>query len=51
MFQAIKGYLRKPDTAWFFHSFACWLTLWVYGRETILAQFKKSELSREDWRQ
>lgn len=50
-FQALKGYLKKPDLAWFFHPLACWLTLWVYGTETILAKIKKTEMSRADWGQ
>jgi glycosyltransferase involved in cell wall biosynthesis len=33
--QAIKGYLKKQDTAWFFHALACWITLVVYTFETI----------------
>jgi len=29
--QALKGYCRKRDSAWFFHPIACFLTLWIYG--------------------
>ena len=29
--QAIKGYIKRPDNAWFFHIIACWITLLVYG--------------------
>lgn len=49
--QSIKGYLRKPDRAWFFHPLACLMTLWLYGTETILAKFKTAEMDREEWRQ
>jgi len=28
--QATKGYMKKPDRAWFFHVPACWITLIVY---------------------
>ena len=49
--QAIYGYIKKPDLAWFFHPLACWITLWEYGWGYILGIFKKSELSRKDWRQ
>lgn len=50
--QSIKGYIEKPDLkVWLFHPLACLITLWVYGSETILARFKKSEMSRKDWRQ
>ena len=29
--QAIIGFLRKKDLAWFFHPIACWLTLIIYS--------------------
>jgi hypothetical protein len=51
IYQAIKGYLRKPDPAWLFHPLACWLTLWIYASETILALFRRAEMSREEWSQ
>lgn len=51
IYQTIKGYFKKPDRAWFFHPLACLITLWLYGSETILAQFKRTEMSREKWRQ
>lgn len=51
VFQSLKGYFKKPDRAWFFHPPACLITLWVYGRETIRAFFKKEEFSRERWSQ
>lgn len=51
LFQAIKGYIKKPDRAWLFHPLACLLTLWLYGSETILSKFKKTEMNREAWKQ
>lgn len=30
-YQSLKGYLGKPDAAWFFHPLACGITLLVYG--------------------
>jgi len=51
IFQSIKGYLKKPDSAWFFHPWFCLTTLWIYSTETILAKFKTSEMSREGWKQ
>ena len=51
IFQVIKGYFKKKDTAWFFHPLACWITLWEYGWGYIFGFFKKSEISREGWRQ
>ena len=29
--QAIKGFIRKPDWVWIFHPIVCWLTLFIYG--------------------
>ena len=28
--QAVRGYMKKQDVAWFFHILACWITLVVY---------------------
>lgn len=50
-YQAVRGYSKKPDTAWFFHPLACWITLLVYGLGTIESRFKTEPLSRKDWRQ
>jgi len=49
--QTIKGYLRKPDPAWFFHPIACWITLGTYGLGTIKGLFKQQITSRERWHQ
>lgn len=51
IFQAIRGYIKKPDRAWFFHPIACLITLWVYSTETILALFTTKEMSRQKWSQ
>lgn len=51
LFQTFRSYLRKPDRAWLFHPFACWLTLWVYALETILAKYKPRKMSRKNWSQ
>jgi len=51
IFQSLKGYIRKPDTAWFFHILACEITLWEYGWGTIMSIFKNEEISRENWKQ
>ncbi|MFA6561643.1 MAG: glycosyltransferase [Verrucomicrobiia bacterium] len=52
LWQSLRGYLRQPDVAWFFHPVACWITLWQYGWGRIGALFiKRGELSRADWRQ
>ena len=49
--QAIVGFLKKADFAWFFHPVACWITLWEYGWGRIGGYFKTAELSREGWGQ
>jgi len=51
VYQSVKGCLRKPDTAWFFHPIACWVTLWIYGEEVILAKLRKPKIERKKWRQ
>jgi glycosyltransferase involved in cell wall biosynthesis len=47
----IRGYLRKPDRAWWFHLAACWTTLIVYGTGRILALFpsRNTILNRDNW--
>ncbi len=37
--QAIKGYCRKQDKAWFFHPLACFITLSVYASLTLRNRF------------
>ena len=49
--QAIVGFLKKADFAWFFHPVACWITLLEYGWGRIGGYFKTAELSREGWGQ
>lgn len=51
IYQMIKGFIKKPDTAWFFHPLACEVTLWEYGFGTLKGIFKKEEASREGWKQ
>ena len=51
MIQAVVGYIRKPDPAWLFHIFACWITLVVYSLETIRSVFIKEEFNRRNWKQ
>lgn len=50
-FHSIKGYSKKADIAWFFHPLACEITLWEYGWGMLRGQFKRSEESRENWKQ
>jgi len=51
IFQSIKGYIRKHDRAWLFHPFSCLITLWVYGKESVLAIFKTGQMDRKKWTQ
>ncbi len=51
LIQALTGYKRKKDWVWFFHPVACWLTLIVYGVETVKLPFTKGILNRKDWKQ
>lgn len=52
LIDSIRGYLRLPDPAWFFHPLACFLSLWIYFLVTI--KFKLNllrPLKRNQWRQ
>lgn len=51
IFQSVKGYIKKPDIAWFFHPIACWITLWEYGLGRVVGIFAVGELRREGWGQ
>lgn len=50
--QALWGFMRKPDLAWFFHPIACVITLVVYATETVRAALGRTRLyDRGAWRQ
>jgi hypothetical protein len=49
--QSVKGYLKKPDLAWFFHPLACWFTFVIYGWGKIGSILKTEEMTREKWKQ
>lgn len=49
--QSVIGYRRKPDPAWFFHAPACWITLLVYGWETVRGKFSSEMHRRVKWSQ
>jgi len=51
LWQAVRGALRKPDRAWFFHPLACWLTLWIYATGMIRARFSRKAMDRTGWQQ
>lgn len=50
-FQSLKGYLKKKDSAWFFHPLACWITLVIYTEGRIASYFSVKEMDREGWKQ
>lgn len=50
-YQSVKGHLKKPDIAWFFHPLACWITLLVYGWATVRSIFKTRIYDRNGWTQ
>jgi hypothetical protein len=47
--QAVKGYAKKRDIAWFFHIPACLLTFIVYVLSGIQSLFISKPLSRDKW--
>jgi len=50
--QTIKGYSRQNDRAWLFHPLACWITLWIYGINSIGNRFRPPRLAdRSHWSQ
>jgi hypothetical protein len=49
-FQATKGWFKTKDLAWFFHPVACWLTLLVYGFNTVKSLFSSVKIEdRKNW--
>ncbi len=48
--QAAVGYLHKPDRAWLFHPFACWITLLVYSYGTLRSLVVSQAQDRTNWR-
>lgn len=52
IFDSFRGFIHKPDLAWFFHPLACWLTLINYS--VIYLRFYLGNLgqtNRENWKQ
>lgn len=49
--QAVLGYSKKKDLAWFFHPLACEITLFEYTFGVLGSFFKKSEANRNAWSQ
>lgn len=51
LLQSLRGFLRRPDSAWFFHPVACWITLYVYGWGRLKGLFRTGIRNREGWSQ
>jgi glycosyltransferase involved in cell wall biosynthesis len=51
VYQAMKGYLRKADSAWLLHVPACIITLVVYCYGYIEGRVRPREQERSRWRQ
>ena len=49
--QALYGFYKKNDFAWFFHPLACEITLCEYGWVVLTSIFRKEELCRSGWKQ
>ncbi len=49
--QAVVGFCRKPDRAWFYHVPVCWITLWTYGIGAVrkLLGFRQAPVARDSW--
>lgn len=52
LFDIARGYLRKPDSAWFFHIPACYLTLYIYSINFIKHKLNLIKpIDRKNWGQ
>lgn len=51
LWQSVRGYMYKPDRAWWFHPLACWITLWEYSKGTLMSFFRTAEYDRSEWKQ
>jgi len=52
LFDTIRGFIKKPDSAWFFHPLACIITSYCYGLVTIKHQLGLlTPLNRHKWQQ
>jgi len=49
LIQAIIGYIRKRDRAWFFHIPACILTFYIYSLASLQNIFVNKPFNRSNW--
>ncbi|MFA4827219.1 MAG: glycosyltransferase family 2 protein [Candidatus Shapirobacteria bacterium] len=52
IFDSFRGYLKKPDFAWFFHPLACLISFFVYFSATLKNVIgQKNIIDRSHWQQ
>jgi len=52
LFDTFRGFFHKPDSAWFFHPLACFITLYLYTINSLKFKFGLlKELNRNQWQQ
>lgn len=52
LIDTLRGFIHKPDIAWFFHPIACFITLYLYTINTIKNRFGLlKQLDRQTWQQ
>jgi len=49
LIDAIRGYIKVKDVAWFFHPIACFLTVMIYTIYFIKGKFKTEIYNRDRW--
>lgn len=51
-FDTFRGFYHKPDSAWFFHPLACFITLYLYVINTLKNKIGLlKQLNRQNWQQ
>ena len=52
LFDTFRGFFHKPDSAWFFHPLACFITLYLYVINTLKNKIGLlKQLNRQNWQQ
>jgi glycosyltransferase involved in cell wall biosynthesis len=52
LFDTLKGFIKHPDLAWFFHPLACLISLYYYVLATTVHLFGfRPQISRHHWQQ
>jgi glycosyltransferase involved in cell wall biosynthesis len=49
LWQALRGWSKVRDRAWFYHIPVSWMTLWLYGRAVFRSTVRRAPHSRERW--